>query len=44
MSNVPAGSFEKMVLVVSAGGQERSALVTEQLVIDKDGGASWANP
>ena len=44
VSNVPAGSFEKMVLVVSAGGQERSALVTEQLVIDKDGGASWANP
>ena len=44
VSNVPAGSFERMVLVLSAGGQERSALVVEQLTVDAEGGAGWVNP
>lgn len=42
VSGVPAGSFEKMVIVISADGRERSALVVEALTVDAEG-ASWAN-
>lgn len=42
VSGVPAGSFEKMVLVISADGRECSALVVEALTVDAEG-ASWAN-
>ena len=41
--NIPSGNYERMVLVLSADGQERSALVVEGLVINADG-ASWVNP
>ena len=43
VSNIPAGSYERMVLVLSASGLERSTPVVESLVIDADG-ASWSNP
>ena len=43
VSNIPAGSYERMVLVLSADGLERSTPVVESLVIDADG-ASWSNP
>ena len=43
VSNIPAGSYERMVLVLSANGLERSTPVVESLVIDADG-ASWSNP
>ena len=41
--NIPSGNYERMVLVLSADGQERSAMVVEGLVINADG-ASWVNP
>ena len=44
VSNIPAGSYERMVLVLSADGRERSALVVEQLTVDAEGGAGWVNP
>lgn len=43
VANIPFGTYERMVLVLSADGQERSALVVEGLVISADG-ASWVNP
>lgn len=43
VANIPSGTYERMVLVLSADGQERSALVVEGLVISADG-ASWVNP
>ena len=43
VANIPLGNYERMVLVLSDDGQERSALVVEGLVIDADG-ASWVNP
>ena len=43
VSGLPAGSYEKMVLVISAEGQERSAPVVENLTIDAEG-AGWAKP
>jgi transcriptional regulator with XRE-family HTH domain len=44
VANIPAGSYERMVLVLTADDQERSALVVEGLVIDAEGSASWVNP
>lgn len=41
--NIPSGNYERMVLVLSADGQERSALVVEGLVINADG-ACWVDP
>lgn len=43
VANIPSDTYERMVLVLSAGGQERSALVVEDLVINADS-ASWVNP
>lgn len=44
VANIPSGDYERMVLVLTADGQERSALVVEGLVIDAEGSASWVNP
>ena len=41
VSDVPVGSYERMILVLSAEGQERSAVVVTDLMIEADGGASW---
>lgn len=43
VTNIPVGQYDKMVLVISADSQERSALVVTHLDIDADGGASWWN-
>ncbi len=43
VKNIPAGRYDKMVLVISADGWERSALVVTQLEIRADGSAGWAN-
>lgn len=44
VGNIPSGTYERMVLVLTADGLERSALVVEGLVIDAEGSASWVNP
>ena len=41
VANIPAGQYDKMVLVISANGLERSALVVTHLEIHADGSASW---
>ena len=43
VANIPFGTYERMVLVLSVDGQEHSALVVEQLTVDAEG-ASWVNP
>ena len=43
VANIPSGTYERMVLVLSVDGQEHSALVVEQLTVDAEG-ASWVNP
>ena len=43
VDNLPAGQYQKMVLVLSAGGLERSALVVTNLEIGADGSAGWSN-
>ncbi len=42
VSGIPVGRYEKLVLVVSDGGQERSALVVTDLEVTATG-ASWAS-
>ena len=42
VADLPSGSFDKVVLVLSDGGQERSAVVVEALEISEDG-ASWTS-
>ena len=43
VDNLPVGQYQKMVLVLSAGGLERSALVVTNLEIGADGSAGWSN-
>lgn len=43
VANIPAGQYDKMVLVISADGLERNALVVTHLEIRVDGSASWWN-
>ncbi len=43
VDNLPAGQYQKMVLVLSTGGLERSALVVTNLEIGADGSAGWWN-
>ena len=43
VENLPVGTYDRMVLVINADGQERSALVVTNLRIDPDGGAGWTN-
>ena len=43
VTNIPTGQYDKMVLVISADGLERSAVVVTHLEIYADGSASWLN-
>ena len=43
VANIPSGDYERMVLVLTADGQERSALVVTNLEIEADGSAGWTN-
>ena len=43
VTGIPAGSYEKVALVISTGDQEHSTLVAQNLTIDAEG-ASWTNP
>ena len=41
VANIPTGQYEKMVLVISVDGLERSVIVVTHLEIHADGSASW---